>query len=268
MDIKEIKEAYINKDENASHKAKVWSKVYIFGENVNGESFWSIGISYVSELLNLLGNKKIYDKINVDDITQIIDNENYIQELLKETDKSEYIKLKEILTLNNSVKKMLYDYIKNKISKNFPKQMEKNSNDSNIIYHELSNNSFHIDTDRNYIANNVLFNNFKINKITITGDINKGLITLQNFIKNYKDKDLKKMCVEALMIDDFISDWDDNATSYDGCYNLFTNKVLNININDTEIEIWFGTVEDAFGGHTPVMYLSIDKAKKSAELVG
>ena len=268
MNIEEIKKAYISKDENANRKAKAWIEIYIFGTNTNGESFWSIGISYVSELLNLLGDKEEYDKFSINGIIEIINNEKYLQELLETTSDSEYTKLKEILTLNEPVKKMLYDYIKNKITEYFDEEIKENLDELNVAYHELNENSFHTDINGKYIANNVLFSNLKINQIEIHGDINKGLTTLQSFIKEYKDEDLKKLCVESLMMDNFISDWDDNAKTFEGCYKLIDEKIYNIEINNEEIEIWFGTIDEAFGGHTPVLYLNIDSKEKSIELVG
>lgn len=268
MSIEEVKDAYVKKDEYANHKAKVWSEGYVFGVNTNGESFWSIGVSYISELLSLLGNKEKYDKFSISEIIEIIDNEDYVQDLLKTTSNSEYTKLKEILTLSDSVKKVFYTYVKNKLMEYLSKQKKFNLNESNKIYHELSDDSFCIGANGEYVASNVLFNNFKVDKIEISGDVNKGFATLQTFIEKYKDEDLKKICVELLMADNSISDWDDNATSYEGVYRLLSEKIYYIGIEDSNIEIWFGTNNSAFGGHSPVLYLDSVETKKSVELVG
>ena len=59
MSIEELKKLYIDKDENVDNEIRGWSKS-IFGVNTNGDSFWSIGIDYVYELIKLIGNTKNY----------------------------------------------------------------------------------------------------------------------------------------------------------------------------------------------------------------
>lgn len=263
MSIQELKQLYINKNENVDNEIRGWSKS-VFGVNTNGDTFWSIGVDYIYELVKLLGNKEIYDKFSIEQIENLLDNENYIQELLKTTNKSEYIKLKEILTLNDSVKKMLYDYIKNKLLQVKLEQWRKNlNNNSNVEYTELNPNSFSIDKNGRYLAKNILFNSLKVSEMQILGDINEGLKTLNNISEQYKGKDLKKICVEMLVNGDFF-DWDENTITYEKCDKLLTGEIQAININDNEMEIWFNTTfADAFGGHNPVLSLYAEKERKS-----
>lgn len=65
MSIEELKKLYIDKDENVDNEIRGWSKS-IFGVNTNGDSFWSIGIDYVYELIKLIGNTKNYDKFSIE----------------------------------------------------------------------------------------------------------------------------------------------------------------------------------------------------------
>lgn len=263
MSIEELKKLYIDKDENVDNEIRGWSKS-IFGVNTNGDSFWSIGTDYVYELIKLIGNTKNYDKFSIEQIESLLDNESYIQELLKTTSNDEYAKLKEILSLNDSVKKMLYDYIKSKLLKIKLEQWRNNLNkDNNIKYTELNTSSFFTDEYGRYIAKNVLFNNLKISEIEILGDINEGLKTLNNISEQYKDQDLKKICVEMLVNGDF-SDWDENTTTYEKCNSLLTDEIQLINVIDNEMEMWFDTTNtDAFGGHNPVLSLYTEKERKS-----
>lgn len=46
MSIEELRESYINKNENVDNETRLWSNS-VFGVNTNGDSFWSIGIAYI-----------------------------------------------------------------------------------------------------------------------------------------------------------------------------------------------------------------------------
>lgn len=257
-----LKKLYVNHDDGADSRTWVWSR-YVFSTNVNGESFWSIGFEYMYELIKLLGNKEQYDKFSFEQIENLLDNDNEIQALLKTTSESEYVTLKEILTLKEPVKKALYDYMKGKLAMKKPTNFS--DDNRNVEYTELTPNSFSAENGQ-YAARNVLFNNLKVDKVEILGDIEEGLKTLNNISEQYKDQDLKKICVEMLVSEDF-SDWDENATTYEKCDKLLKGDVQMIYINGDEMKIWFNTThDDAFGGHNPVLYLYTEIGRKSIEV--
>lgn len=262
MSIEELKELYKNQNGNVDNETLWWSKS-VFGVNTKGDAFWSIGIDYMYELVKLLGNKGIYDRFSIDQLCNLLDNEKYIQELLDKTSDSEYIKLKEILALSDAVKKVLYNYIKSKLLQIKSEEWENGLNKHvNVEYTKLTHNSFTTNENGRYVAKNVLFNNLKVDEIEILGDISVGLKTLDDISEQYKDFDLKRMCVEMLMKGD-VSDWDDNATSFDKCYELISNKIDNIVIYNNVMDLHFNTDNEAFGGHTPVLNLTTEKDKKS-----
>lgn len=263
MNIEELKELYINNNENVDSETRGWVNS-IFGVNTNGDSFWSIGIDYMYELIKLLGNKKVYDKFNIEQLENLFDNEKYIQELLNVTNDSEYIKLKEILSLNESVKKMLYDYIKSKLLKikleTWRNNLKVNSQE-NIIYAELKPEKFSFE-DGIYVAENVLFKGLEVDKIEILDNLEDGLNTINSINQQYKDIDLKNMCIELLVNGDY-SDWEEDATSYDKCIKLLTGKIQYISIYNGKMAIWFNTTSShSFGGHNPVLTLYANKEYK------
>ena len=213
MSIEELKEAYINKNENAENETRGWS-LSLFGVNINGDTFWSIGIDYMYELIKLLGNKEVYDKFNIEQIENLLENENFIQKLLDTTNNSEYTKLKEILTLKDSVKKMLYDYIKSKLLQIKLEQSKNNLNKKkNIVKMDYINNKYVISKiNNNDIIKINMFGKEKELAVFSTGDnrfdesrsykdydfelSNEEIDMLNWFINNIKIEDYKKEIVD------------------------------------------------------------------------
>lgn len=263
MDMNDLKELYVTKNEDADRAARTWSES-LFGVNINGDSFWSIGIDYITELIKLLGITEKYDLLNIQGIKNILDNEDAINSMLDVTNSSKFLKLKEIMSLNDSVKIMIYDYIKGIIEKKEAKENMLNSiNVSNSgAYTELNENSFSEDENGVYVAKNIALNNLKIEKIEILGERLTGLDTLKNIIEQYKDIDLKKICVEMLVNGGF-SDWDENTNTFENCVKLLSDKCY-MTVFDNEMDISFNTANsDSFGGHNPVLTLYSDKKNRS-----
>ncbi len=264
MSIEELKELYISKSENIDWETQVWCKSLM--NNKPDGNFGPIGANVLCDLIKLLGNTENYDKFSIEQIENLIDNEQEIKELLKNTNETDYSKLKELFNANDFVKEKTYECIKENLLELKLKQWRESLKDNakeGIIYRELNRYSFLTDKDGNYVAKNVLFNNLKVDKVEILGDIDIGLNTIENIIEKYKNTDLKKLCVEMLVNGDF-SDWDENTTTFEKCNNLLTDEIQLINVIDNEMEMWFNTTDaDAFGGHNPVLSLYTEKERKS-----
>lgn len=263
MGIEEIKELYINNNPEADIRAELWSK-NLFGVNVNGETFWSIGIDYISELIKLLGHTENYDKLSIEAIEQILNDEIEIKEMLNKVNPNDFNKLNEVLTLTDTVKDMLCKYIITKITekklKIWRENLRTNSENSltEIEYLELTKNSFKQESERKYVANNVVFCNLKIEKVELLGELELEFETLTKVKQLYGDKDLKKMCIEGIVRD--CSDWDDRITTEEEVSKFLTDVALLMDVYNGHADIWFNTTEsDLFGGHNPKLCFVPDK---------
>lgn len=259
MNLEQLKELYINNSENID-KETMWFCKDMFSKRMN-PNFGPIGINYLYELIKLLGYTKKYDKINIEDIENLIDNEAEILEMLKNTNNNEYSRIKELFNANNYVKEKTYECIKENLLQyrleQWRNKLNSNNTNTNIEYSELTKNSFK-NNDGRYVAENVLFCNLKIEEVNLYGDLDAGYETIMKVKQLYGNQDLKKMCVKGIVED--CSDWDDRITTEDEVSNFLTGTVLLMDICNGELGLWFNTTEDdLFGGHNPKLCFVPDK---------
>lgn len=259
MSIEELKESYINNGDNIDNETLYLCKV-IFGDRMDA-NFGPIGLNYLYELIKLLGYTKNYDKFNIEQIENLIDNETDIMEMLKNTNDNEYLKIKELFSANNFVKEKTYECIKEKLLQykleQWRNNLNKNNKNNNVEYSELIKNSFKQEEGK-YVANNVVFCNLKIEKVELFGELDFEFETLIKVKQLYGDKDLKKMCVEGIVRD--CSDWDDRITNEEEVSEFLTDVALSMDIYEGHVDIWFNTTEsDLFGGHNPKLCFVPDK---------
>ncbi len=86
----------------------------IFGNNVDGNEYWSLAKSLVYELIGLIKSSQNVNEVELEEILLLLEDDNKIFELERE-DKQKYNKLNEYLSLNEKVKENLFNYIKTKI---------------------------------------------------------------------------------------------------------------------------------------------------------
>lgn len=213
MSIEELKELYINKNENVEWKTHVWCKS-IFGDKMD-PNFGPIGINVLCDLIKLLGNTGNFDKLNIEQIENLINNEQEIKELLKNANETDYSKLKELFSANDLVKEKTYECIKNKLLELKLKQWTNNLNKENKIAKvDLINNQLVVNKlNNNDIIKIKMFGKEKEIEVFSTGDsqfdengnykINKNFqltneeIGMLNwFINNVKIEDYKKEIVD------------------------------------------------------------------------
>ncbi len=265
MSIEEIKELYINNNPEADLKAESWS-INLFGDNISGETFWSIGIDYVSELIRLLGHTKNFDKLSIEEIEKLLNDDKQIKEMLNKVNLNDYKKLNEILTLNETVRSMLCQYIVNKIA--WRKKLKAYSENSmleieysipEIEYSELTKEKFFFDDESDfYVAENIIFLGLKIERVEILGNLDEEYETIEKVNKLYKDVNLTEMCVQEIVKD--CSDWDDRITTEVETSKLLTGDAFLMEVFEGELGIWFNTTDNtSFGGHNPKLIFIPDK---------
>lgn len=260
--LKKIKELYANGDKNADFEANDWSHI-LFGENINGDDFWSIGKDYVYEILKLLGYTNSYDKIEIKDIKELIGNEENVKLLLSKVGENEFLKIRDILSLNESLKKCIFDYIDGKFVKLLSTIQEKKEDNLRIEFKELDKNEFE-NNGAFYVGKNFNYHNLKALKIEIMDELENGIITLNEIDKKYQNDNFINICSELIVKE--CSDWDDRITSSDEVVKFLLDEVY-ITVYDKKIEIWFNTSEsDLFGGHNPVLELHSDKDFKCVSM--
>ena len=205
MSIEELKELYINKNENVEWETHVWCKS-ILGDKMDA-NFGPICIIVLCDLIKLLGNTENYDKFSIEQIENLIDNEHEIKELLKNTNEKEYSKLKELFSANDFVKKKTYEYIKEKLLEYKLNQWKNNLNknitkadliDGQLVINKLNNND---------IIKIKMFGKEKEIKVFSTGD-NKydesgNLKTNENFQLTNEEIDMLNWFINNVKIEDY-----------------------------------------------------------------
>lgn len=205
MSIEELKELYINKNENVEWETHVWCKS-IFGDKMDA-NFGPIGISVLCDLIKLLGNTENYDKFSIEQIENLIDNEHEIKELLKNTNEKEYSKLKELFSANDFVKKKTYECIKEKLLEYKLNQWRNNLN-KNIVKADLIDGQLLINKlNNNDIIKIKMFGKEKEIEVFSTGD-NKydesgNLKTNKNFQLTNEEIDMLNWFINNVKIEDY-----------------------------------------------------------------
>ena len=261
-----LKELYVSNSEEADTNAQSWSSL-LFGQNINGDDFWSIGKDYISNIIMLLGHTKKYDKLDVKKKKKLFKDESEINKLLNNDASKDFNKLRDILMLNDAVKKAIFDYIDNKLFKllSYVQSNDdiKQANIQQIEYRNLNEEAF----DYNgtfYVGENIKYHNLKAIKIEIMDELESGLVTLNEIDKKYLNDNFINLCSELIIKD--CSDWDDRITTSDEVVKFLSDEVY-ITVHSKMIEIWFNTSDnDLFGGHNPVLELHVDKDFKCVSM--
>lgn len=213
MSIEELKELYINKNENAENETLMLCKS-IFKGDVD-PIFGTIAINYLYELIKLFGDTGNYNEINVEQIKKYISNEQKIRELLNNSNEKEYQKLKEFINSNDLVKEKTYELLNNKLLDYKLEQWKSSLNkEKKLVKIESVNNELYINKLNNHdILRLNIFGKEKELEILCTGDskynesgylkendnfeLSKEEIDMINwFINNVKIDDYKKEIVD------------------------------------------------------------------------
>lgn len=263
--LKKIKELYTEDNKDADFEANNWSYLF-FGENVNGEDFWSIGKDYVYEIIKLLGHTKNCDKLEPKEIKALINNEKEIISLLSKGEANDFPKVRDILSLDDSLKKYIFDYIDGKFVKLLSAcQLDTLDKEENLKtnYKELDKKEFE-SNGAFYVGENFNYHNLKALKIEIMDELENGIVTLNEIDKKYQNDNFISLCSELIIKD--CSDWDDRITTSDEVVKFLSDEVY-ITVHSKMIEIWFNTSDsDLFGGHNPVLELHVDKDFKCVSM--
>ena len=203
-------------------------------------------VNFGNDAIQFLYLKEKGEDLNIENIPDSIKTIYF--ELKKE------MNLETCRTISKIVSQVRYNYSMYKKEINIG---QKNSNEP--IYLDFEKVIFTKDKDF-FKAENVLFNNNKVKKIEILGDLDKGIEILNKIKKKY-NCDYQQLCAE-LEIEDYNNVWTDEPITLKAFKDYLKNEVKMTVVVDSsgheEVAVWFDLNEDIFGGHNPILYLYAD----------
>lgn len=218
----------------------------------------------ITEMIWLLCYIENYEKLSIEHVIELLSNQEAINKILKQTNKK-FGRIESFISANKITADLLYDNILeliNSAEKSLADEIYDNilveENNYQTIEKELFkfNGTF-------FEAQYVIFCGLKVEQLNVMCDLDEGLKILYEINKKYENSDIRMECAHLLMEDGYATEWDESITTKEEAYKTM-DQIMEINVLDESIRIWFETTDSYYGGHNPILELYLKTDYKCA----